>query len=82
MEVWNLILTLFTLATSFKSPRILHYLKDSSKTDLIELWSDRLLKTIVANPSMLQFGQGLLHVDLQRLYHDLGDSNTPYPNIE
>jgi hypothetical protein len=75
-------LTLFTLAISFKYPRILHYSKDSRKTDLIELWSDMLLETIVANPSMLQFRQGLLHIDLQRLYYGLGDSNTPYPNIE
>jgi hypothetical protein len=35
----------------------LYYSKESRKTDLIELWSDRLLETIVANPSMLQFGQ-------------------------
>jgi hypothetical protein len=57
--------TLFMLATSFKSTRILHYSKDSRKTDLIELWSDSLLETLVANPSKLHFGQGLLHGDLQ-----------------
>jgi hypothetical protein len=49
--------TLFTLETSFKSPRILHYSKDFRKTDLIELWSDRLLEIPVANPSKLHFGQ-------------------------
>jgi hypothetical protein len=70
------------LATSFKSPRILHYSKDSRKTDLIELWSDRLIETLVANPSMLHFGQGFLHGDLQRLYYGLDDMNIAYPNIE
>jgi hypothetical protein len=59
------LVTLFTLATSFKSPRILHYSKESRKTDLIELWSDMLLETLVANPSKLHFGQGLLHGDLK-----------------
>jgi hypothetical protein len=74
--------TLFTLATSFKSPWILHYSKDSRKTGLIELWSDGLLKTLVANPSKLHFRQGLLHGDLQRFHYGLGDSHTPYPNIK
>jgi hypothetical protein len=76
------LVTLFILATSFKSPQILHYLKDSRKTDLIELWSDRLLETLIANPSKLHFGQVLLHGDLQRFYYCLGDRHTPYPNIE
>jgi hypothetical protein len=57
-------------------------LKDFRKTDLIELWSDRLLETLVANPSKLHFEQGLLHGDLQRLYYGLGDWDTPYLNIE
>jgi hypothetical protein len=70
------------LATFFKSPRILHYSKDFRKNDLIELWSDRLLESLIANPSKLHFGQGLLHSDLQRLYYSLGDSHTPYSNIE
>jgi hypothetical protein len=70
------------LETSFKSPWILHYSKDSRKTDLVELWSDRLIKTLVANPSKLHFGQGLLHGDLQRLFYSLGDRNIPYLNIE
>jgi hypothetical protein len=60
----------------------LHYSKDSRKTDLIELWSDRLIETLVANPSMLHFGQGFLHGDLQRLYYGLDDMNIAYPNIE
>jgi hypothetical protein len=70
------------LETSFKLPWILHYSKDSRKTDLVELWSDRLIKTLVANPSKLHFGQGLLHGDLQRLFYSLGDRNIPYLNIE
>jgi hypothetical protein len=49
---------------------------------LKELWSDRLLETLVANPSTLHFGQGLLHGDIQRLYYGLGDRHTPYLNIE
>jgi hypothetical protein len=49
---------------------------------LKELWLDRLLETLAANPSKLHFGQGLLHGDLQRLYYGLGDSHTPYINIE
>jgi hypothetical protein len=49
---------------------------------LKELWSDRLLETLVANPSKLHFGQGLLHGDIQRLYYGLYERNTPYLNIE
>jgi hypothetical protein len=30
----------------------------------------------------LHFGQGVLHGDLQRLYYDLNDMHTPYPNIK
>jgi hypothetical protein len=37
---WQLLLNLHCM---------LHYLKDSRKADLIELWSDRLLETLVAN---------------------------------
>jgi hypothetical protein len=70
------------LATSFKSPRILHYSKDSRKTDLIELWSDRLLTTLILDPSKLHFRQEVLHDDLQRFYYDMGERYTPYPNIE
>jgi hypothetical protein len=60
----------------------LHYSKDSRKTDLIELWSDRLFEIRVANPSTLHFGQGLLYGDIQRLYYGLGDRHIPYLNIE
>jgi hypothetical protein len=49
---------------------------------LNKLWSDVLLETLVAIPSKLYFGQGLLHGDLQRLYYGLGDMHTPYTNIE
>jgi hypothetical protein len=49
---------------------------------LKELWSDRLLETLVANPSKLHFGQGSLHGDLKGLYYGLADRHTPYLNIE
>jgi hypothetical protein len=68
--------------TSSKSPQILNYSKDSRKTDLIELWSDRLLETLVANPSKLYFGQKVLHDDIQGLYYDLGDMHTPTLKIK
>jgi hypothetical protein len=64
------------LANSFKSLRILNYSKYSSKTDLIELWSDRLLEILIPNLPKLHFGQGLLHGDLQRLDYDLGDMHS------
>jgi hypothetical protein len=48
-------------------------LKDPRKTDLNELWSDRLIEILIADPSKLHFGQGLLHDDLQRLGYDLDD---------
>jgi hypothetical protein len=64
------------LATSSKSPRILNYLVDSrKKTDLTKLWSDRLLEILITNPSKLHFGQGLLHVYLERFNYDMGDMN-------
>jgi hypothetical protein len=49
---------------------------------LKELWSDRLLEILIANPSKLHFGQEVLYCDLQGLDYDLGDLHTPYPNIE
>jgi hypothetical protein len=49
---------------------------------LKELRSDRLIKILILNAPELQFGQGLLHGDLQRLYYDLCDRHIPYPNIE
>jgi hypothetical protein len=41
-----------------------------------ELWSDRLIEILIANPSKLYFGQEVLHGDLKRLYYDLGDMHT------
>ncbi len=70
------------LATSFKSPWILHYSKVSRKTDLIESWSDRLVKTPVANPSKLHFGQEVLHCYIQRLDYDLDDIHILNPQIK
>jgi hypothetical protein len=76
MEVENPIWNIFMLATSFKSPLILNYSKDSRKTDLKELWSDRQIEILISNAPELHFGQGLLHGDLHRLYYDLGDKYT------
>jgi hypothetical protein len=53
------------LSTSSKSPRILNYSKDSKKTDLKELWSDKSIEICIPNAPELHFGQGLLHGDLQ-----------------
>jgi hypothetical protein len=47
-----------------------------------ELWSDKLIEILIANPSNIHFGHEVLHGHLQRLYYNLGDMNTPYPNIE
>jgi hypothetical protein len=43
---------------------------------LTQLWSDRLLEILIANPSKLHFGQGLSNGDFQRLDYDLGDRYT------
>jgi hypothetical protein len=43
---------------------------------LNELWSDMLIKILIANPSKLHFGQQLLHGDLQLLEYDLPDMHT------
>jgi hypothetical protein len=40
---------------------------------LSELWSDRLIEILIANPSKLHFDQQVLHGDLQRLDYHLGD---------
>jgi hypothetical protein len=47
------------------------------KTDLTELWSDRL----IANATELHFGQELFHDDLWILDYDLGNMNTWTPKI-
>jgi hypothetical protein len=49
---------------------------------LKEFWLDRLIEIIIANPSKLNFGQEVLHGDLQRFDYDLGDLHTPYSNGE
>jgi hypothetical protein len=49
---------------------------------LKELWLDRLTEILIANPAKLHFGQEVLYGDLQILYYDMDDMNTPYPNIE
>jgi hypothetical protein len=49
---------------------------------LKELWSDRLVEILIANPSKLHFGQEVLHCDIQGLDYDLVDLDTPYPKIE
>jgi hypothetical protein len=41
-----------------------------------ELWSDRLIKILIANPSKLHFGQEVLHGDLKRLKYDLSNMHT------
>jgi hypothetical protein len=50
--------------------------KDFRKTGLNELWSDRIIEILIANPSKLHFGQEVLHVDLQRLKYDIRDIHT------
>jgi hypothetical protein len=64
------------LEASSKSPWVLNYSKDSMKTDLNELWSDRLIEILIVNPSKLHFGQEVPHGELQRLDYVLGDMNT------
>jgi hypothetical protein len=49
---------------------------------LIELRSDRLVETLVANPSKIHFGQVLLYGDLQTFYYGLDERHRPYLNIE
>jgi hypothetical protein len=43
---------------------------------LNELWSDRLIEILIANPSKLHFRQEVLHGNLQRLDYDLDDIHT------
>jgi hypothetical protein len=49
---------------------------------LKELWSDRLIEILIANPSKLYFGQEVLHCDIKVLDYNLDNMDTPYPNIE
>jgi hypothetical protein len=43
---------------------------------LNELWSDKLIEILITNPSMLRFGQEVLHGYLSRLDYDMGDIRT------
>jgi hypothetical protein len=43
---------------------------------LNELWSDRRIEILIANPSKLHFGQEVIHCGLQGLYYDMGDMHT------
>jgi hypothetical protein len=49
---------------------------------LNELRSDSLIEILIANPSKLHFGQEVHHCDPRGLDYKLGDTRTPYPNIE
>jgi hypothetical protein len=49
---------------------------------LRELWSDMLISILIANPSKLQFGQEVLHDDLQGLYYDLDDMDPLTPQMK
>jgi hypothetical protein len=51
----------------------LNYSKILGKTDL---WSNRLIATLIAIAPGLHFGQEVPHGDLQRLYYDLNDMHT------
>jgi hypothetical protein len=44
--------------------------------DLIELWSDRLIASLIAIAPEIHFGPEVLHGDLQILYSDMGDMHT------
>jgi hypothetical protein len=48
---------------------------------LNELWSDKLIEILIANPSKLHFEQEVIHGDLHRLDYDLGDMHTLTPKI-
>jgi hypothetical protein len=49
---------------------------------LNELWSDRLNKILIANPSELHFIKEVLHYDIQGLDCDLGYMHTLTPQIK
>jgi hypothetical protein len=42
---------------------------------LNELWSDRLIKILIAIQSKLHIRQEVLYGDIQRFYYDLGNMN-------
>jgi hypothetical protein len=49
---------------------------------LNELWSDRLIEILIANPSKLVIGQEVLYGGLQTLNYDLGDMHILTLNIK
>jgi hypothetical protein len=49
---------------------------------LNELWSDRLIEILIANPSKLHFGQEVIHYDFKGLYYDRGDMHKLTPQIK
>jgi hypothetical protein len=49
---------------------------------LNELWSDKLIEILIANPSELHLRQEVLHGDLQRLHYGLGDMDRLTPQIK
>jgi hypothetical protein len=56
MEVVNPICNTFIFGNFFQISTDFELFKILGKTDLTELWSDRLLVTLIANPSKLYFG--------------------------
>ncbi len=46
--------------------------------DLIELWSDRLIASLIANAPELHFEQEVLHGDLPGLHSDLGNEDIEF----
>jgi hypothetical protein len=57
MWVGNPIFNTFHFVNFFQIFIDFELLKDSRKTDLNELWSNRLIEIIIANSSKLHFGQ-------------------------
>jgi hypothetical protein len=47
-----------------------------------ELWSDMPIEILIANPSRLHFGHGVLHGDHQRLNYDRDDMLTLTPQMK
>jgi hypothetical protein len=76
MEVGKPIWNTFHVGKFFQISTDFEFSKDYTKTDLNELWSNKLIEILIANPSTLHFGQGVLHGDLQRLDYDLGIIHT------
>jgi hypothetical protein len=67
MEVGNRIWNTFHVGNLFQISTDVELITIFYETDLNELWSDRLLAHLIANPSKLKYGQEMLQGDLQRL---------------